>query len=282
MDPRPYRRVVLTAIAAPLISWFAGFLHPFDLSPQRSLLVLANEWQGTPPPSEDGFRIILCWLENDHSGKDAETVEDAFSDVGGIKLFRSARVVAASGAADDWKPAMQESANAVLDDWNADLAIAGKVMESGEVLRLWFVSRLGEGTLDRGDDPYRLNHVTLGADFHEDLRAQITATALAAVAPLSDTEARGRVLDEGLREAAEKLSALLDNPPVARSDHLAALHQALGTALRVLGEREGNPARLEQAVEAFRAALGELIRERTPLDWARTQNNLGERLVGLG
>ena len=34
-------------------------------------------------------------------------------------------------------------------------------------------------------------------------------------------------------------------------------------------------ARLEEAVSAYRAALGEMTRERVPLDWAQTQNNLG-------
>jgi tetratricopeptide (TPR) repeat protein len=56
----------------------------------------------------------------------------------------------------------------------------------------------------------------------------------------------------------------------------------LGVALRTLGEREGDPARLEQAVEAFRAALQERTRERVPLEWAQTQNNLGAALRSLG
>ena len=47
----------------------------------------------------------------------------------------------------------------------------------------------------------------------------------------------------------------------------------------MLGERESGTARLEQAVVAFRAALEERTEERTrervPLNWAATQNNLG-------
>ena len=49
----------------------------------------------------------------------------------------------------------------------------------------------------------------------------------------------------------------------------------LGNALRRLGERESGTARLEEGVAAFRAALTEWTRERVPLDWAMTQNNLG-------
>jgi hypothetical protein len=56
----------------------------------------------------------------------------------------------------------------------------------------------------------------------------------------------------------------------------------LGGAQYLLGERESGTARLEEAVTAYRAALGELTRERVPLDWARTQKNLGTALMGLG
>src|SRR5690606_42008756 len=41
-------------------------------------------------------------------------------------------------------------------------------------------------------------------------------------------------------------------------------------------------ARLEQAVAAYREALKERTPERVPLDWAMTQNNLGNALSGLG
>ena len=38
----------------------------------------------------------------------------------------------------------------------------------------------------------------------------------------------------------------------------------------------------EQAVAAYRAALQERTRERVPLAWATTQNNLGNVLLALG
>jgi tetratricopeptide (TPR) repeat protein len=56
----------------------------------------------------------------------------------------------------------------------------------------------------------------------------------------------------------------------------------LGTALETLGEREGGTARLEEAAEAYRAALQERARDRVPLDWAMTQMNLGNVLRTLG
>jgi hypothetical protein len=37
-------------------------------------------------------------------------------------------------------------------------------------------------------------------------------------------------------------------------------------------------ARLQDAVAAFREALQELTRARVPLQWAATQNNLGQKI----
>ena len=67
----------------------------------------------------------------------------------------------------------------------------------------------------------------------------------------------------------------------------AAAQNNLGTALRTLGERESGTARLEEAVDAYRAAMLERPRERVPPHWATTQRNLdraqallSERLAG--
>jgi tetratricopeptide (TPR) repeat protein len=57
---------------------------------------------------------------------------------------------------------------------------------------------------------------------------------------------------------------------------------SLGNVLTMLGEREARTARLEQAVAAYRQALHGRTRERVPLAWAATQNNLGIALMRLG
>lgn len=56
----------------------------------------------------------------------------------------------------------------------------------------------------------------------------------------------------------------------------------LGVSLTNLGEREPASTHLEQAVAAYRAALEVHARDRMPLDWATTQNNLGNVLSTLG
>ena len=271
--------LVLTGLVP---TWLLGWLNRFLPSPGRSLLAVRNLFTANLQCSDDRFRFVLFWLKNDSNGNDTAIVSQAFTSVQGVTLVRSARVAKAPGAADDWRPAMRRSASAVLECWDADLALVGLVKQPGEVLSLWFIPRAGQGTLGRGDRPYRLEDVTLGEDFHDDLHAQLTALALAAVAPLSKTETRGRVLQEGLTEVSKKLATLLEGYTFSKLDRRAALQVALGNALQALGEREGGTERLEQAVRAYRAALEELTRERVPLDWAATQNNLGTALCTLG
>jgi hypothetical protein len=55
----------------------------------------------------------------------------------------------------------------------------------------------------------------------------------------------------------------------------------LGNALSTLGARESGPARLEEAVAAYRDALMEYTRDRVPLRWAISFGNQGEALMYL-
>ncbi|MCA3444768.1 MAG: tetratricopeptide repeat protein [Rhodobacter sp.] len=93
---------------------------------------------------------------------------------------------------------------------------------------------------------------------------------------------RGR--DGGMNFEAEVAihlaQAILSN--ATGPDQRGTALNVLGNALRALGQREAGTARLEQAVEAYRAALTERTQDRVPLQWAITQMNLGTALLFLG
>ncbi len=55
----------------------------------------------------------------------------------------------------------------------------------------------------------------------------------------------------------------------------------LGDALRVLGEREADSARLEAAVAAFQAALEEITCARAQPMWEKIQRNLAKVYLAL-
>ena len=272
---------IVFLVVMVFMAWLKGFFKQFLPPHQRARLAIANAFKARSPLSEKRFRLALCWLENDSGGRDTGTVAEAFTGIEGIELVRSAIVVSAPGAADDWRPPMRKGARAVLETWNADLAVVGSVKDPGKALSLWFVPREGDGTLRRGDRPYELVNVRLQGDFHDHLRAQLTAEALRVAAPLAGTEMRGQVLEKGLNGVTEKIAALLEGG-VVESERRASLNMALGAALGTLGEREPGTERLEQAVAVFNEALKENTRERVPLDWAMTQCNLGAALATLG
>jgi tetratricopeptide (TPR) repeat protein len=93
---------------------------------------------------------------------------------------------------------------------------------------------------------------------------------------------RGR--DFGLRIDLE-VSICLSRESVGRArdwgERGLALNN-LGTALQLAGQRDGGADKLQNAIDAFAAALKEWTRERVPLDWARVQSNLGDALRVLG
>jgi hypothetical protein len=95
---------------------------------------------------------------------------------------------------------------------------------------------------------------------------------------------RGEIalIELGYLEAAEHFEMAAGLVPAGdydlRGDYLAA--QA--NALYKHGERRGDNGSLRRAVAIYRAALRERTRERVPLDWAMTQNNLGNALRTLG
>jgi tetratricopeptide (TPR) repeat protein len=95
---------------------------------------------------------------------------------------------------------------------------------------------------------------------------------------MEDGAAKG--INFSLKVAIECARRMLDTAGDAVERSTAAI--LLGNALVTLGERESGTARLEQAVNAYRDALREHTRERRPLDWAMTQNNLGSALATLG
>ena len=89
---------IIGIVGVAFAAWLTVFFKQFLPSPQRARLAIANVRKTRSPRSEQRFRLALCWLENDGTGRDTGTVAKAFTGIEGIELVRSARVVSASGA----------------------------------------------------------------------------------------------------------------------------------------------------------------------------------------
>ena len=102
---------ITTSVITTLVTvWFSEGFVQIVPSPALLSLRVKNALSATPSRTDESFRIVLCWLENDWTGEDTRNVEDAFSGVAGITLVVSDEDISASGAADEWRPAMQRGA----------------------------------------------------------------------------------------------------------------------------------------------------------------------------
>ena len=84
------------------------------------------------------------------------------------------------------------------------------------------------------------------------------------------------------REAAAHFAAAAGRLPPGQEEQALAYLDQEADALYRQGEEFGDNAALVDAIARYRALLDRRPRERVPLDWAMTQNNLGNALLTLG
>jgi tetratricopeptide (TPR) repeat protein len=100
-----------------------------------------------------------------------------------------------------------------------------------------------------------------------------------------------RLIEEAIRydmlafngeSAAQKLRIMAHIEGVEGSDALGEWLFEKAGAYSEIGDQKGDNAALLVAIATYREALKEFTRERDPLNWAMTQNNLGNALSTLG
>ena len=172
-------------------------------------------------------------------------------------------------------------ARSLLKKKHGDLLIWGKLhtIAGNTVIELRFVSAAQDGS--EGQRFGFTDKLTLEAGFGPEMGAALAAVAGTLALPA--VQDRGMYAARILLPVANRLALLARAlPPFMRPDDRAKLLHSHGLIQSVIGEQSCESSRLEEAVAAFREALKELTRDRVPLDWATTQNNLGNALARLG
>jgi tetratricopeptide (TPR) repeat protein len=95
---------------------------------------------------------------------------------------------------------------------------------------------------------------------------------------------RGSIALTQLRypDAAKQFKLAASFVPPGHPDKTANYLQSEADALYRQGDEKGDNAALKQSIEICRLVLEQRPRDRVPLDWAQTQNNLGNALATLG
>jgi tetratricopeptide (TPR) repeat protein len=276
---------VVLGVGALIAWWFREFLVAYlpRLNPAR--VGRAARRRDLPLPSGERFVVLIADLQGDDDEKSqTRHVAAALAPYRGLDVQRI-------GPGPEWdvgsRDAFEAKARALLAERLGDVLLSGDVAAAGKGLRLRIlpsdssISARRETPDGRRPGEYTLTETGLPLDFDQDFNAMLVALVAASVAPA--TERQGQYLVDVLEPVAGRLKHLCSNVPDEMDhDQRGGLWRALGLASAVMGEQKGESGWLDQAVAAFRAALEVRTRERVPLDWAMTQNDLGTALWNLG
>jgi exonuclease VII small subunit len=188
-------------------------------------------------------------------------------------------LVLGDGSHADAVARVQAKAKRWLKSKSCDVLVWGRV-KSDTALALRFTVSVGS---ERDGQSYGLTSDTLElpVKFISDLGVAIAAQVVAAAAPA--VHMSGHYLVPLMRRSAERLAPIVRPVnPAFDSGTRGSLLFSYALICSSIGEQAGLAEELEKAVAAYREALKEYMRDRVPLDWAITQNNLGNALSRLG
>jgi len=160
---------------------------------------------------------------------------------------------------------------------NADVLLWGEVSPDDRGVTIRFLCAIADadtqpGSIGLGDA------LGLGHNYDARMAELIHAVVLAAVGPRKASPQREEVADL-LSSPADKMDAFVDAPPETMAQPgFASVLTAVGNVLAAMWRLKDDPARLDRAVSAYKAAISIEHDEDDPLNWALTQNQLGAAL----
>ncbi len=262
--------VVVSIFGVPLLIWLNW--EKISKLPGVSSLVSFISRERLPKADPNKFSVAIVHLDNDDKGETERILVEALREFPGTEVLQLDRLVKDSKQAHD-----------LLSESRADVLIWGTILRNVEqsLPKLhWTPAR--EGAIKKESERYRLTEdLNLPELFWNDLTEVLGL--LVATGEADFSALRGQFVADKLKVFIERVRNLLGAHasrwnPEAR----AQVHQICANSLVTYGEQTGTTEPLEEAVAAYREALKERTRERVPLDWAMTQNNLGTALRCLG
>ena len=230
------------------------------------------------------FSIALAHLQNDDGQNMEGFVALAlknFEKPLGVQFLQFDRTIALKDQSDDSEKAGHEKAREYLKESGAQALIWGTVWTTGgkSDAQLYYTT---SATGVRSEQAYQPEDFKLPVVHRQELTdvlGMVVATQSAGFAAQ-----KGSAVADQLKPFIDRVQLLLNGTAGQdwNPETRAAMEFVFGNALDTFGEQKGEAEPLNDAVTAYREALKEWTRERVPLYWAGTQNNLGNALETLG
>ena len=224
---------------------------------------------------------MIAEITGDHDNSIRETIRETLKRELGqaveIVIWHEPLILA-DGHDDD----AEAQAEATAQDWlkkkKCDILLWGRV-KSNDVISLRTTVAKGESS--NPESHHLTDMLDLPLSALTSLGAAIAArVSVLAVPAIND---HGRYLVPAMKKVASQLEPLLAKKNTGfSSDTRGALLFNYALVQLTLGEQTGNNDDLTKAIVVYRELLKEITRERVPLQWAATQNNLGAALSTLG
>ena len=247
----------------------------------KDILAVLTPGAALPVAERGAYSVLLADLTGETDEQMVTNIADSLNGLEGVHAARLKRALPGDAA-----PQTLSKVRQYLRETGFDVLIWGQVIRQDDrsvpKLYLEHASPREEKRLAR-QGRYALAESTLELPelFWSDLRAilqlKIASDASVAYEP-------GTYKADRLRLVIEKIARLTRSNDFLRwsQDTRAAIWQSAAASYAVLGEQSGEEEWLHRAIVTYREALAERTRERVPLQWAMTQNNLGNALSTLG
>ena len=250
-----------------------------------SVVNYTSRWS-VPRAATERFSVMVAHLENDENHENEHLIVEALKEFEGIQVLNLDRTI----PLDDPVPEKAEKrghlkAQTYLNKSGASVLIWGRILtRNGQsVYKLYWTAQQNLGKKStRYDAPLVEDQFRLPELFWNDL---IHILHLSIVTSYGRSYAeRGVYVADQLQLFIPKVEALFSSngeSPGWNEETRGLTLNILADAYYTLGIQKGQNEYLEKTVAICMEILQERTRERVPLDWAMTQNNLGNVLTSM-
>ena len=270
-------------VLVPAFLWF-GWDKVEKLPGVSSVVEKLTDFAPLPHATGNKFSLVIGKLENDSDDSHRRVIREALAGQTGVEVLLVDRIISLDANANqqDAIRAGHERARDILKKTHADVMLWGTSLDAK---RAESPMSLHWTTTTRTDFKSIENYRPREADYDlPELFWQDVSDVLGLLATAAASEFNkqgGHYVADQLKPFIDRVRSLLHSNKL-RSGNDAALWVILADGLTTYGEQRGEADSLNEAVAAYREALKEYTQDRVPLQWATTQNNLGNALRTLG
>jgi tetratricopeptide (TPR) repeat protein len=235
-----------------------------------------------PRADSHRFSVGVAHLEYDESYEFEDFLGESihnFDRKTGVEPLRFDRTICLEGQPEEAEKRGHEKARQYLRESGAQVLVWGAVRGKKAVRLYWTSSTSGR----ESESAYLPKDFELPTVLQKDLMDILKLIILTQSAQYFPRE--GHYITDQLAPFIERVRQLMIERAQQTGwdvDTLAGVNLLLANAQATFGDQKGDNRSLKEAVTAYDEALKEWTRERAPLKWAMTQNNLGSALRVLG